>query len=143
LGYEGPKYTWSNRQGSDTNVKVRLDRAVANGDFSHMFQDCCVENLITTSSDHYAILISLMGQSEVDIQQPVQLGFKFEAMWLHAPDYKETIEKSWVEGSSGSRSLQDTWSTLGRVATSLKDWSRATFGSVRKKIRQLEGRKIT
>jgi hypothetical protein len=31
LGYEGPKFTWSNRQGHDTNVKVRLDRPVANG----------------------------------------------------------------------------------------------------------------
>jgi hypothetical protein len=36
--------------------------------------------------------------------------------------------------------LQSTWSNLSHVATSLKDWSRATFGSVRKKIRQLEGR---
>ncbi|KAM0864363.1 hypothetical protein ACQ4PT_043964 [Festuca glaucescens] len=34
LGFEGPKFTWSNRQEADTHVKVRLDRAVANGMFS-------------------------------------------------------------------------------------------------------------
>jgi hypothetical protein len=62
----------------------------------------------------------------------VQQGFRFEAMWLRAPDYHEHLEKAWTEGSAGPRSLQSTWANLGRVATSLKDWSRATFGSVRK-----------
>jgi hypothetical protein len=66
--------------------------------------------------------------------------FKFEAMWLRAPDYKEVLEKTWAEGIGGPPSLQDTWSNLGRAAASLKDWSRATFGSVQKKIRQLEAK---
>jgi hypothetical protein len=126
LGFEGPKFTWNNRQGCDTNVKCRLDRAIANGDFSRMFENCVVENLITTSSDHYAILIILSGNSSVAMQPPVQQGFRFEAMW--------------TEGSARPRSLQSTWANLGRVATSLKDWSRATFGSVRKQIRRLEGK---
>jgi hypothetical protein len=140
LGFEGPKFTWSNRQGCDTNVKVCLDRAVANGGFSHMFEDCVVENLITTSSDHYAILISLLGASRVTMQRPVQQGFRFEAMWLRAPGYREVLEKAWNDGGEGSRSLQDTWLNLNRVAMSLRDWSQATFGSVRKKISQLEGK---
>jgi hypothetical protein len=73
-------------------------------------------------------------------QQPVQQGFRFEAMWLRAPDYREMLEKAWADGRDGSGSLQSTWANLGRVAASLNDWSRATFGSVRKKIWQLEGR---
>jgi hypothetical protein len=71
---------------------------------------------------------------------PVQHGFRFEAMWLRAPDYKEFLEKSWEEGRLGAASLQSTWSNLSRAASSLKDWSWITFGSVRKKIRQLEGK---
>jgi hypothetical protein len=71
LGYEGPKYTRSNRQECDDNVKVHLDRAIANGGFSSMFEDCSVENLITTTSDHYGILISLMGSSRVGMQRLV------------------------------------------------------------------------
>jgi hypothetical protein len=31
LGFEGPKFTWFNRKDADSHVKVRLDRAVANG----------------------------------------------------------------------------------------------------------------
>jgi hypothetical protein len=140
LGFEGPKFTWSNRQDADTHVKVRLDRVVANGMFSSMFEQCTVENIITTSSDHYAILISLERGSCLGRERPVQHSFKYEAMWLRAPDYKEVLEKAWSEGNNGQRPLHATWSNLNRVAGSLKDWSRATFGSVRKEIRKLEGR---
>jgi hypothetical protein len=86
-------------------VKVRLDRAVANGDFSSMFEDCSVENIITTSSDHYAILISLMRGSRTEERWPVQHGFRFEAMWLRAPDYKDMLEKTWAEGRADATSL--------------------------------------
>jgi hypothetical protein len=140
LGFTGPKFTWTNRQEANNNIRVRLDRAVANGGFSRMFEDCSVENLITTSSDHYAILISLLSSTRDTVQIPVQQGFRFEAMWLRAPDYREVLEKAWTEGSDGTRSLKSTWANLGRTAASLKDWSRATFGSIRKKIRQLEGK---
>ena len=33
LGFCGPKYTWSNKQQGDHNIRVRLDRAIANGQF--------------------------------------------------------------------------------------------------------------
>jgi hypothetical protein len=140
LGFEGPKFTWNNRQDVNTHVKVRLDRAVANGLFSSLFENCMVENIITTSSDHYAILISLERLSRVVTEAPVHHNFKFEAMWLRAPEYRDFLEKEWSEGVGGQHSLQNTWSNLNHVAGSLKDWSYATFGSVRKKIRKLEGR---
>jgi endonuclease/exonuclease/phosphatase family metal-dependent hydrolase len=59
LGFCVPKYTWSNRQDPHRHVKARLDRAVANVEFSNLYEDCLVENVITTSSDHYAIHIAL------------------------------------------------------------------------------------
>jgi hypothetical protein len=74
------------------------------------------------------------------MDQPIQRGFQFEAVWLRALDHRDVLEKAWNEGSDGSRSLHPTWSNLNHVAASLKDWSRATFGSVRKKISQLEGK---
>jgi hypothetical protein len=138
LGFEGPKYTWSNRQNADSNVRVRLDRAVANGEFCRLFEDVSVDNIITTSSDHYAILISLVRDPRRGVQQPVTHSFRYEAMWRRAPDYKEVLETAWQAGSVGSPSLQSTWSNLNRMAPVLKDWSRATFGSVHKKIRRLE-----
>jgi hypothetical protein len=132
LGYEGPKYTWSNKQEANSHVKVRLDRAVANGAFSMLFEDCTVENVITTSSDHYAIMINLSKEDRRRGQQPVFFSFRYEAMWRRALDYKEVLELTWTKCSMGNSSLRSTWSTLNQMAPMLKDWGRATFGSVQK-----------
>jgi hypothetical protein len=60
-------------------------------------------NLITTSSDHYAILIALERNSRNVPMQPVQHGFRFEAMWLSALDYKEFLENAWA--GAGNKAL--------------------------------------
>src|SRR5438128_7139455 len=89
LGYSSPSFTWSNKQNDDSLVRVRLDRAVVNGAFATMFDDCQVENVITTTSDHYAVLVRLQSFGESSAQKPVQSGFHYEAAWLRAPDYRE------------------------------------------------------
>jgi hypothetical protein len=60
MGFSGPKFTWTNRQEGGGNVKVRLDIAVANSEFLQISDGSVVENIITTSSDHLAILVTLM-----------------------------------------------------------------------------------
>jgi hypothetical protein len=140
LGFSGPKYTWSNRQDAQCNVRVCLDRGVANHAFSSRFADCQVENVITTTSDHYAIVISLDGSGnrlEVPI---VQYGFRYEAAWKRAGDYEGTVEEAWQANSVGPPSLQSTWACLNQTARALKHWSKVSFGSVRQKIQYLERR---
>jgi hypothetical protein len=70
LGFSGPKYTWNNRQQGQDNIRVRLDRAVANGQFLQFFGDAHVDNIITTSSDHHAALLSLKKQRKVIKEMP-------------------------------------------------------------------------
>lgn len=100
-------------------MKVRLDRGVANGEFTRLFDGCYMENVITTTFDHYAVLIQLSQDNYVRRSISVQRGFKFEAMWLRADDYKEIVELAWEEGRDGSMSFQSTWSNLNRVAVCL------------------------
>jgi hypothetical protein len=140
LGFSGPKFTWNNRQCAEDHAKVRLDRAVGNGDFWSLFDDCNVENLITTTSDHLASLITLSKVNDVVQRAPFQHGFCFEAAWLRAPDYREVLEKAWTEKAGGDKSLQSTWSTLHQVAGSLQHWSRESFGAIRRKIQKMERR---
>ncbi|XP_071681709.1 uncharacterized protein [Lolium perenne] len=96
LGFSGPIYTWSNKQDSDRNVQVLLDRAIGNGDFMHMFDDCHFENIITTTSDHFAISINLKKNADEARARPVQTGFHFEAAWLRSPEYKQVVEQAWT-----------------------------------------------
>ena len=64
LGFCGPKYTWNNKQHGDSNIRVLLDRAVANVHFLQLFDDTQVENIIITSSDHFAVHLSLSKYSD-------------------------------------------------------------------------------
>ena len=93
LGYTGPKYTWNNRQEGDDLVRVRLDRAVANGDFLELFNDCKVENVITTTSDHFSLTIMVASMNDVTRPTPVHQQFHFEAAWLRAPTTKRCWRK--------------------------------------------------
>nr|XP_051190257.1 uncharacterized protein LOC127303581 [Lolium perenne] len=138
LGFAGPKFTWNNRQEGDDLVRVRLDRAVANGSFTELFSGYRVENVITTSSDHLAVSITLAALEETAHVLPVQQQFRFEAAWLRAPDYQEVMERAWEEGRDGTHSLQSTCENLHRLAGSLKRWSAESFGAIRKKILKLE-----
>ena len=140
LGFCGPKYTWNNKQHGDSNIRVRLDRAVANGHFLQLFDDTQVENIITTSSDHFAVHLSLSKYSDRRQRETRGHNFKYEAAWCRAPDYMETVEKSWAAGSVGPSSLQTTWDKLSNLAGTLFQWSRDSFGSPRKEIRELEKR---
>jgi hypothetical protein len=138
LGFSGPKFTWSNKQDAQCNVRVRLDRAVANGEFKELFEECGVENIITTSSDHYAVCLTLKINQPRLVNLPVQQGFRYEAAWRRAEDYTQAIEMAWSPDGGGPNALKATWAGLSRLAGSLKDWSRRSFGSVRREIQRLE-----
>ncbi|KAM0889077.1 hypothetical protein ACQ4PT_027916 [Festuca glaucescens] len=92
------------------------------------------------AADHYAIVISLKNYQDDSASRPVQMGFKYEAPWLRSPDYTQVLQQAWNDDPDRVASLQGTWTTLHRVATSLAQWSKDTFGSVRKKIQKLERR---
>jgi hypothetical protein len=120
LGFSGPKFTWNNREKGNNNVKIRLDRALANGQLMELFADCQVENMITYSSNHYAVLISIGNGFKCNEAKPFSQTFRYEAMWARAADYMEVVEKSWKEGSEGPRNIQSVWSNLKKMAGSLQ-----------------------
>ncbi|KAM0845547.1 hypothetical protein ACQ4PT_056296 [Festuca glaucescens] len=138
MGFSGPKFTWCNRRDAQSNVRVCLDRAVCNNDFLARFDACHVENVITTSSDHYAIVVDFDAAKDSQPRQPVQHSFRYEAMWCRADDYKATVEQAWNSGPSGPNPLYSAWSSLIQTASSLQKWSRESFGAVRRNIQRLE-----
>jgi hypothetical protein len=88
LGFTGPKYIWTNKQDADIYVRVCLDRAVGNGAFLAMFDNCNVENVITTTSDHMAISINLCSFVSPAVRPPVQSGTQVSDSRLHGSDLR-------------------------------------------------------
>jgi hypothetical protein len=55
LGFSGLPWTFNNNQGGSRNVHVRLDRGVANTDWSFRFPNANVLHLLSICSDHKAL----------------------------------------------------------------------------------------
>ena len=60
---KGYLYTWFKSLGTPKAVEVKLDRALANADWFHMFPNVTVENLVAPTSDHYPLLLKKGGVS--------------------------------------------------------------------------------
>jgi hypothetical protein len=65
-----------------------------NVSFSDMFEECSVENITTTSSDHYAVLISLAARPTHLVRPAVQQGFRYEAVSRRAKDYSDVVKEA-------------------------------------------------
>lgn len=59
IDYIRPQLTWYSKREAEGNVRVRLDRALANQDYENIFQDSQVIHLPKGSSDYSPILYDL------------------------------------------------------------------------------------
>ena len=93
LGYKGYPYTWSNKRPGEANTKIRLDRGVANKEWTDRFQLSKIVHLSTHASDHLPILLDV--QSFSQLRQQRGRSFKFEEAWLLRSDCEEVIQEAW------------------------------------------------
>lgn len=136
LGYSGTPFTWDNRREWDQNIKVRLDRALADERVLDLFGDSSVTHVQTTESDHCAILITLK-KSGVFQGHRRERPFRYENMWLRHPSYEDTVAAAW---GGGCLSLSDVHANLGGLQNALRSWDKNQFGSVRNELKRLRRR---
>lgn len=133
LGFSGLPWTYNNNQGGRRNVRVRLDRGVANTEWSAMFPDASVEHITSPRSDHKTLLLKVapgrLGQRSTQI-------FRYEIMWEREEGLGMVIEKAWQRRNPGS-DLGAIAHALKEVTSDLKSWSKTNFGQVTKQIEQL------
>jgi hypothetical protein len=130
LGFVGLPWTYKNNQGGQWNVRVRLDGGVANTDWSFLFPNASVSHLLSTSSDHKALLLHLDRSSGVPLQKRQ---FSYEIMWERETDQQLVIERSWLRKHPGS-DLGALSKSLETVVNELQKWSSENFGNVTKRI---------
>src|SRR4051812_8475044 len=80
LGFIGTPFTWDNRQQGSSNIKVRLDRGLADDMFMESFDNTVVRHIQTTRSDHCALLLEV-GRLEWLGGSITRRPFRFENMW--------------------------------------------------------------
>jgi hypothetical protein len=60
LGYQEPKFTWSNYQDGQDFIKERLDRGVANVEWSKLFLEAEVLIDVVNCSYHAILMLNLL-----------------------------------------------------------------------------------
>ncbi|XP_042962601.1 uncharacterized protein LOC122296871 [Carya illinoinensis] len=91
-GCVGNPFIWSNRHSDHTCIKERLDRFLVNVECKGIFRDVVVEGLVVRSSDHKAVLLSVV-ESERRLNKMCYV-FKFEASWLKEEECKTMVERA-------------------------------------------------
>ncbi|RYR27722.1 hypothetical protein Ahy_B01g051758 [Arachis hypogaea] len=130
LGYIGSKFTWKGPvwEGMERVFK-RLDRALCNADWRTKFAEAKVDVLTRMRSDHHPLLVILNPQLASRYERP----FRYEAMWITHPEYKETVRQNW----NYEKSLDNT---LIALSTNLSRWNKEAFGHVGRMKRRLINR---
>jgi endonuclease/exonuclease/phosphatase family metal-dependent hydrolase len=91
LGFAGVPYIYDNKRRGRANVKVRLDRAVADPNWRDMFADSHVQHLTSPVSDHYPILINIMKEERIQCRQPRR---QYEIFWERDATLPERVAKA-------------------------------------------------
>jgi hypothetical protein len=119
LGYSGLPYTWDNRRQGLANIKVRLERALANSKWLDLFRDLVVLYILMTESNHSGLLIRTNSLGEVHRRGSRKHPFWYENMWRRHHTYYDSVSDAW---NAGCMNLGDVLANLGNVQRRLSTW---------------------
>lgn len=130
LGFSGVPYTYDNRREGRSNVKVRLDRALADNSWRDIYSNSQVVHLTSSCSDHCPILLKFAADSR---QSNRKKCLHYEICWEREPASTEVISLAWAEAGE-KRTLGDINFALGKVMGALQGWSKVKFKNVSRAI---------
>lgn len=119
LGFKGLPHTYDNRRDVWSNVKVRLDRAVANDRWRDIFTAAQVVHMVSPCLDHCPILMNFQVKENLQVSRKC---LHYEIIWEREPEISQIVEEAWsIAGGKGD--LGEVSTALAKVMSSLKSWS--------------------
>lgn len=95
--YTGIQYTWCQKPNEEGGVRRKLDRILANTEFTSMYHDATVKFLPRGISDHSPAILSFNGGARMKVWS-----FKFDNFLVENPGFLQIVKEGWkarVEGS--------------------------------------------
>ena len=92
IRFNGQPFTWQRN-----NIRRRLDRFVANGEWFNRFMEAMAKNLPKLKSDHIPILLDFGGALARNLEEKL---FHFLAQWLVHEDFTNLLQNSWHHSDS-------------------------------------------
>ncbi|XP_075645895.1 uncharacterized protein LOC142617056 [Castanea sativa] len=134
IGFSGPKFTWLCQQSDRTQIRERLDRAVATVDWVIKSPQAKLFHRTSSASDHNPLVLNLIRKKLKPVQTKI---FRFEAMWLKDSSCEDVVNSAWEEGLHMGTEFPIE-SCLENFHAKLKVWNKNYFGHVGKNITRLQ-----
>lgn len=96
LVFFGPCFTWGRGNTPETNIKERLNKRVANEEWSLRFLNASVKHLSHVMFNHCPLLLNLV---EADTRMRIQ-DFQFKAWWIMETFFESEVRKIWSQLTS-------------------------------------------
>jgi hypothetical protein len=131
LGFAGNKFTWSNKRWGKDCIRERLDKGIANINWTLCFPRATVYHLGALNSDHCPLLIDTNPNDSFSPRP-----FHFEAIWAKDPRCYNVIDEAWKNEFYGSDSFILCRKQFS-ITAALKKWNKETFGLCQTRIKEL------
>lgn len=118
---EGDKFTRCNNYLDESFTRERLDRFVANSNWTTLFKLKTVEVLIACHANHLPILLEI--KNEIQSRKSKRKIFKFEAKWLLEVEGRDVIEGVWDKTVPKPNNVQSIHYKLVKCKEDLIHWS--------------------
>jgi hypothetical protein len=128
LGFSGDVFTWKRGQ-----IRQRLDRAIANGQWMNMHPGAVLQHLGYIRSDHWPILLDTKYQAGVGRQKHGPR--RFEAKWLREEGFRQVVEDAWEASGASSTGVLER---LARLHAAMHEWDSTVLKQPRKRLRKAQ-----
>jgi endonuclease/exonuclease/phosphatase family metal-dependent hydrolase len=136
LGFLGPRFTWCNGRYGEDLTRERLDRAVANGEWTNLFDVVEVHVLPRSKSDHHPLLVSFSNSRDVKWNKCRM--FRYEACWGKHKESNQLIKQVWRAKQPSINPWNNFQGKLSVCKQSLKQWVRKNSDAVEDQIKRKE-----
>ncbi|KAJ9541973.1 hypothetical protein OSB04_028479 [Centaurea solstitialis] len=123
IRFSGVHYTWCQKPKSESGLRRKLDRCLANTEFTDLLVDVAVRFLPHGLSDHSPGLISFKGADRIR-----KYGFKFDNFLVDDPSFRSTVGQVWKMEVDGTFMFRVT-SKLKALKTPLRKL-RSAYGNL-------------
>ena len=134
VGFVGSKFTWLYQRRDSTQIRERLDRALASTDWHSLFPTTKLHHKSSSASDHNPLLLHLFSKKN---HQKYKKIFRFESMWLKDERCEKVVIEAWEEGMCMASDFP-ILACMESCRNKLEVWNANEYGHVGKKIACLQ-----